>query len=220
MPERFTWILWMFGEQTAPINDEFIADGFRVVLMGNTLELFFERPGTSSYDEAKALAQNYVTVLGKNLVAPITLISKEEFLKRTTPPFGNFVMTNRTVPRAWEQRGLSARDVKAARTELLARADHTLRLCYDYLQEAIEEQKKLDGRPAYAVFKAMEVLKERFGSDRKAGTVLGKVFEHTKQAANAERHIPKKNQPRSKGEPVQLARETIRAYERYLLTSA
>src|SRR5262249_35051177 len=84
-PKKFTWILWTLREQTAPISDEFIADGFRVVLMGNTLELFFEAPGTTSYDAARALAQKYVTVLGTNLAAPITLISEEEFLKRTTP---------------------------------------------------------------------------------------------------------------------------------------
>src|SRR5215510_2192627 len=217
MPEKFTWILWTLREQTAPISDEFIAAGFRVVLMGNTLELFFEAPGTASYDAAKALAQRYVTALGTNLAAPITLISEEEFLKRTTPPFVNFVMRQPAVARAWEERGLSARAVKAARTELLTDADESLRRCYDYLQEAVEEGRKLDGKPAYAVFKAMEVLKERFGSDGKAGRILGKVFEQAKQAANGERHIPKKNQPRTKGQPVQLARETIRAYERYLL---
>jgi hypothetical protein len=180
-------------------------------------KLVFEAPGIPSYDAAKALAEKYVRLLGQNLAAPITLITEEEFLKRTTPPLGNFVMTNMPVARAWEERGLSARAVKAARTELLADADESLRRCYDYLHEAIEEGKKLDGKPAYAVFKAMEVLKERFGSDGKAGKVLGKVFEQTKQAANAERHIPKKNQPSPKGQPVQLARETIRAYERYLL---
>ena len=186
--------LWTFRDQTTPINDEFIADGFRLVLMGNTLDLYFEALGTTSYDVARALAEKYVTALGKNLASPMTLITEEEFLKRTTPPFGNFVMTNRTASLAWEERGLCARAIKAARTELLADADPTLRQRYDYLQEAVEEERKPDRKPAYAVFKAMEVLKERFGSDGKAGRILGKVFEQTKQAARLPLRGPKKQE--------------------------
>jgi hypothetical protein len=217
VPEKFTWMLSTGRPNSSTsMMDEFIIDGFRVVLMGTRLELSFEAPGPSSSEAARAVAEKYVTVLGKHLVPPPFLITEEEFSKRTTPPFGgNLVMTNRTI--TWEEHGRSARAIREARNELLANADESLRRCYDYLQEAIEEAKKLDGKPAYAVFKAMEVLKERFGSDGKAGSILGKVFEQAKQAANAERHIPKKNQPRLKGQPVQLARETIRAYERYLL---
>jgi hypothetical protein len=54
------------------------------------------------------------------------------------------------------------------------------------------------------------------GGPRRYGTLLYAPG-LKKCAANAERHIPKKNQSRLKGKPVQLARETIRAYERYLL---
>jgi len=117
-----------------------------------------------------------------------------------------------------------ARAVREARKEL-ACADQTLRQCYDYLEEAREEANKPDGKPthaAYAVYKAMEVLKERFGnSDARAVKVFGKVFKQAKQAANEERHIRKKDQPRSNvsGRSVELARETIRAYERYLMKS-
>jgi len=220
MPEKFTWILSTGPYQGISMMDEFVVDGFRVMLAGNTLELSFEAPGTSSPEAARGLADRYVAVLGKHLVVPLFLMTEEEFLKRTTPPLGNLVLTNRIPGTAWrEEHGHTARAIKTARGELLAGADQTLRQCYDYLQEAVEEGKKLDGKPAYAVFKAMEVLQERFGSDGKAGKVLGKVFEQAKQAANVERHIPKKNQLRSKGQPVQLARETIRAYERYLLGS-
>jgi len=162
-----------------------------------------------------------VTALGKHLIPPPFLITEEEFSKLNTPPFGgNLVMTNRILGITWEEHGRSARAIREARNELLANADESLLRCYEYMQEASEEAKKLDGKPAYPVFKAMEVLKERFGSDGKAGKVLGKTFEQTKQAADVERHIPKKNRPRLKGQPVQLARETIRAYERYLLTSS
>jgi len=229
MPEKFTWMLSTGPNPSTSMMDEFIIDGFRVMMTGNRLELSFEAPGTSSSDAAKALADaaraladRYVAVLGKHLVVPPFLMTEEEFLKRTTPPLGNLVITNRTPSTEWEGHGHTARAIRAARGELLAGADEWLRRCYDYLQEAIEEGKKLDGKPAYAVFKAMEVLKERFGSDGKAGKVLGKVFEHTKQAANVERHIPipKKKQPSPKGQPIQLARETVWAYERYLLQSS
>jgi len=41
--------------------DEFIIDGFRVMMTGNRLELSFEAPGTSSSDAAKALADEQLS---------------------------------------------------------------------------------------------------------------------------------------------------------------
>jgi len=184
--------------------------------MGNSLELVFEGSGDCSPGQAKALAERYLGALRTRLPEKISmLLTTEEFLTLTTPPFPPLVIT--AVSPWQEDRSRVARAVREARNELLANADESLRRCYDYLQEAIEEQRKREGQPAYAVFKAMEVLRERFRNDGKAGIVLGPTFEQAKQAADAERHIPKKNRPRPKGQPVQLARETIRAYERYLL---
>jgi hypothetical protein len=76
------------------------------------------------------------------------------------------------------------------------------------------------GHLAYSVYKAMEVLEERFGSsEAKTIKALGSIFKKTKRAANEERHIQEGDQPRSNvsGRSVEFARETIRAYERYLL---
>jgi hypothetical protein len=221
MPEKFTWILSTALYQGISMMDEFIADGFRVMLRGGRLELSFEAPGSSSSDAARALADKYVAVLGKHLVVPPFLMTEEEFSKRTTPPFGgNLVMTNRTLGIAWEEHGQIARAIRAARGELLAGADESLRRCYDFLQEAREEMTKLDGKPAYPVYKAMEVLEEQFDdSEANAVKALGAVFKQTKRTANEERHIQKKDQPGAKNSrrSVELARETIRAYERYLL---
>ncbi len=223
--EKFKWFLWTFPEQTM-MSDEFIAEGFRVRLMGNTLELSFEASGTPSAAVAKALAERYVRTLGKHLAMPISLITEQEFLERTTPPFGATTLgaTIMTAARGtWrEDRDRRARAVREARKEL-ACADQTLRQCYIYLEDALEEDKRPGGKPWDPVYKAMEALGKRFGSEAKAAKTLGKVFKQTKTTANENRHHEKKGQPGSTTPAgrslLELATETIRAYERNLLTS-
>ena len=70
-----------------------------------------------------------------------------------------------------------------------------------------------------AAYKAIEVLEDRFGSQTKAVDTLGKIVKEAKTAANQKRHIPKKvqMQPKTSVEPVELARQVIQRYERYLL---
>jgi hypothetical protein len=221
--DEFKWLLWTFPEHNAVMTDEFIAEGFRVRLMGNMLGLSFEASGHPSAAVAKALAERYVRALGKHLAMPVYLISEQEFLERTTPPFGGTTLgaTILTASRGtWrEDRDRRARAVREARKELSC-ADQTLQQCYDYLEDAREEDQRPGGKPWDPVYKAMEVLKERFGSGAEAVKALGKVFEQTKMTANEKRHHKKKGQPRSttpERSSVELARETIRAYERYLL---
>jgi hypothetical protein len=88
--KKFGWELWMLPEAHAAMMDEFIADGVRIKMMGNTLELSLEAPGTPSAAVAKALAERYVEELRKYLVMPITLLTEQEFLERTTPPSGRY----------------------------------------------------------------------------------------------------------------------------------
>jgi hypothetical protein len=199
------------------MSDEFVVEGFRVRLT-SSLELVFEGSGVCCPDAARALAERYVEALRTRLPEGIfMLITMEEFLIRTTPPFGGMV---RIVSQSREDRGRGARAVREARNELLAGADETLRRCYDYLQDASEEMNDPKGHLAYSVYKAMEVLEERFGSsEAKTIKALGSIFKKTKRAANEERHIQEGDQPRSNvsGRSVEFARETIRAYERYLL---
>ena len=87
--------------------------------------------------------------------------------------------------------------------------------------DAREEDRRPDGKPWDPIYKAMEVLKRRFGgSEEKAVEALGPIFKNTKKTANDGRHIPRKGQPpaTTSAQLLELARETIRAYERYLLT--
>lgn len=217
--KTFKWMLWPPHETQLAASDEFVAvaEGFRVRLMGNILELSFdEASGTCSPDSARALAEKYVETLAKRLGSLLSLITEAEFLVRTDPPFGT--MTTFSLGR--EGRSGVARAVREARNEVLASADMALRRCYDYLQDAHEGMNTLTDEPAFAVYKAMEVLIERFGGEPNAVAALGKTLKEAKRVANEEgRHIPQKGQSQrnASGRSVELAKEVVRAYERYLL---
>ncbi|SRR6266480_1834349 len=109
--------------------------------------------------------------------------------------------------------------LKKARNELLTSEDEPLRRCYDHLQDAHERVHTANDEAAYDAYKAIEVLEERFGGERGAVAVLGKTLKKAKIAANEKRHIPKKGrgQPTASAESVELTRQVIRKYERYLL---
>lgn len=199
------------------VSDEFVvvAQGFRVRLMGNVLELSFEASGTCAPGSARALAEKYIETLRKGLASPLALITEEEFLVRTTPPFGGMM----TSPSWQEDRSRCATAVREARNALLSTDDQILRRSYDHLQDAAERLNTLDGEPAYEAYKAIEVLEVHFGSEAKAVDALGKTFKKAKRAANAPRHIPEKSRPPANafGGSVELVKQVVRAYERYLL---
>jgi hypothetical protein len=227
MPEKdgvFRRILWTRHDDIGTMSDGFVAESFRVRLMGTALELSFEGSGTPPPGSASALGERYTKALSKHLVVPITPITEEEFLELTEPPLGNFVRTVDATTHGGHERQVRA--IREARGELLGGGDQTLRRCYDLLQNASERMRKLDAEglegAAHAVYKLIEVLEERFGdSEAQAVEALGAVFKQTKRAANEARHIPKQDQPHSVGfeKSVELARETVRAYERHLLKS-
>lgn len=211
----FKWFLLTFPEQFYTAHDEFIAEGFRVRLMGPTLEVSFEAQGTCSPDSARALAKKYVRALGKRLLTVPLLITESEWIARTTPPFQG----NMTVLSDREDQNRVVTAVSEARNELLASAHATLRRCYDHLQDAREHEGQTNNQTAVSVYQAMEELGKRFGGDEEAAAELGKQFKDVKRAANEERHIEGKFEPMS-NPPASLvgaAVEVIREYERYLL---
>lgn len=73
------------------------------------------------------------------------------------------------------------------------------------------------GTPAYEAYKAVEVLIDRFGSEPAAVAALGTTVTKAKRVANQPRHIPEKAGVPVAGDPLALAIEAVRAYERYLL---
>jgi hypothetical protein len=214
--EKYRWILWAFSHNYPQLSDEFIADQFRIRLLGNVLELTFEGSGVSMPESAALLAERYVEALRKFLVSSVILITEEEFLLRTAPPFGGTMVSRQGRE---DDPGRAARAVRGARNECLASADPWLRRCYDHLQDAREQVNTPKGNPAYDAYKAMEVLVERFGSGDAAVAALGKTVKIAKRVADERRHIPKKGRaPAPAGDPLALATEVVRAYERYLLT--
>ncbi len=219
-PTTFKWMLWASTQGTSSLHDEFIAGEFRVRLMGNILELTFEGSGVCSPESARSLAESYVETLSRLIVAPLSLISEADFLARTAPPFGGRTADSSA---RWQDRDRARRAVREARNELLQAADSWLRRCYDYLQNAVEHRinpSPSGERTAYHdVYMAMEVLIERFGSDKAAVAALGQSVKDAKRLANSERHIKKKKGPTPPppGDPIALATQAIRAYERHLI---
>lgn len=215
--KTFNWWLWPTHETQRAAIDEFVAvaEGFRIRLMGTTLELSFEASGTCSPDSARALAVKYVEALSKRLVSSLSLITEAEFCVRTEPPLGHMTM----FPHGRLSRSEVATAVREARNEVLASEDKTLRRCYDYLQTALERPHTVNDEAAYDAYMALEVLEKRFGDEKKAIAALGKIFKKAKKAANAKRHIPEKfkQQPKPPGGALELTRQVIRKYERYLL---
>ena len=186
-------------------------------MRGSSVELVFEGAGTCSLGLARALAERYIEALRRHLPGVSALITTEEFLIRTAPPFGRMTV----VSMSREDGRRVALAVREARNELLASGDEALRRCYDYLQDAHEHATSLTADAAYAAYKAMEVLIERFGGSKQAVAALGKTVAEAKRVANGARHIQRNGQPPTRGDAsarsVNLARQAIRSYERHLL---
>lgn len=219
--KTFKWMLWSPSGTHFGASDEFLAEGFRVQLMGQVLELSFEAAGTRSSDLARALAEKYVEALRKRLGMPCSLMTEEDWLERMTPPFGG----TRTISTNREDQSRVSRAIREARNELLASADEGLRRCYDHLQDAREHMRKQilgDESVHVAAYKAMEVLEMLFGGEQGAVAVLGNVFKKAKSAANTQRHIPErfKQQLETAERVFELATQVIRSYERHVLEEA
>jgi hypothetical protein len=213
------WMLWTFAHDYPSLSDEFVVvpEGFRVRLMGTSLELIHEGLGQSSPETAALLAERYAAALRKFLPSSVTLVTVEEWLERTTPPFGGVMRT--PFDRDQHDPRRSATAIKAARNECLGEAADTwLRRCYDHLQTAREQVNTPTGEPGYEAYKAVEVVIERFGSDEaEAVAALGTKVKKAKRVANQPRHIPERVGPPVEGDPLALATEVVRAYERYLV---
>jgi hypothetical protein len=216
--KTFKWMLWSPHGHNSGASDEFVvvAEGFRVRLMGDTLELSFEASGTCSPNSARALAEKYVEALRKCLGKPCSLMTEEDWSKRMTPPFGGI----RTISTNREDQGRVASAAREARNELLASEDEALRRCYDSLQDARERMRLLDEKGAHvAVYEAMEVLETHFKSKKERVAALGNFHKEAMTAANTKRHILEKVKlhPTSSVGPIELATEALRRYERHLL---
>lgn len=211
----FKWFLLTFPENFRTAHDEFLAEGFRIRLMGNMLEVSFEAQGTCSPDSARVLAEKYVGALGKRLLTVPVLITEAEWIARTTPPFQGYstVLSDR------EDQNRIVTAVSEARNELLASADEALRRCYNYLQDAHEHMNEATDQTSVSAYKALEELEQSFGGEAEAVAALGKEFKVAKRVANQPRHIEGKYElmPNPPASPLGLATNVIRSYERYLL---
>jgi hypothetical protein len=219
----FKWWLRILDPNQMP-SDEFVADGFRIKLGGNYLELSFEGSGAPSADAAGALAQKYVGALQSSLGTPIQLMTDEQIkAHQALPPYVAMPIGHSATR---EDRERTFRAVDAARNKVLANADPALRRVYGYLRDAQGPDGVFQKSATSDCYKAIETIENAFGGEAQAGQILGclREIKAVKRAANDptgdERHAPKDaaaTPPRADiGQVFADTLAVVRAYEAYL----
>ena len=218
MSKKFSWVLYPHHEYLA-VSDEFVVKGFRLHLQGNSLQVEIEQPANGEVGlEARALADRYARLLRMHLGIPLRVITLEEF---GSMPAG--MITVRSLARQDRERVYDA--IRRARNDLLGSEDHTLRRCYEYIQDAREREKE----SLFYLYKAIEAIEDKLGGERKTIEVLnvGSELKFVKRLANEpvkdERHAPKEAGVIERLDRTARTRATectiriVRAYEDYLL---
>ncbi len=133
------------------------------------------------------------------------------------------MITVRSLARQDRERVYDA--IRRARNDLLGSEDHTLRRCYDYIQDAREREKE----SLFYLYKAIEAIEDKLGGERRAVELLsvGSDLKFVKRLANEpvrdERHAPKDADALQRPDRTDkaMARDCairiLRAYEDYLL---
>jgi hypothetical protein len=203
------------------IQDEYVIDGCRVRIGGNTIDV-----ESGDKDLAQKLVDRIDELLHRRLPGAYRVVTEEEFLSHAASsgvgmPVGvlSWWWPGMTEPVRKERIYQAVREI---RHEMLAGADATLRRCYDYLQDARER-----GDDAiFYLHKVVETIENALGGEARAGQTLGvlKEIKDLKRAANEpardERHAPK--DPASTplradlGQAWESTRAVVRAYEAYV----
>src|SRR6266850_693881 len=132
--------MWWYLDPNPPwsihIQDEYVIDGCRVRMGGNTIEV-----ESDDKDLAQKVVGRIEGLLHRHLPDAYRVVAEEEFLRRTASGGGMPVgMQSHWWPRVTEpvRKERVYQAVREVRNEMLAGADAALRRCYDYLQNARE----------------------------------------------------------------------------------
>jgi hypothetical protein len=228
---EFQWFFWPPGE-FASVSDEFCVGLLCLRLLGNLL--IVETEATTEEEAAvaaEAIKIRYSEALSKYTAFPIRLITLKELSAMPA--------------QAITVGGLSAKEhsrlttaLRKARADLLGAEHEHLRRCYDYLQDAREDEKNA----LIYLYKLIETVEDFFGGERKACDVLGvrEDLKSIKKLANEfiydQRHAPElygkrrvKGIPARKGmvsleqlshekhdAPIEATRRVLRSFARCL----
>ena len=219
MRHTFRWILWP-NPDFGGLFDEFYVGSVRLCLLGNSLDL--ESEGDTKEEAAilaGQIAKKYSTALFRSIGSLSRLVSMDEFASMPAQAI------NIKGPSKEELRRLTTA-IRQARNDLLAFEEEALRRCYDYLQDAKEDEQK----SVMLAYKLVETVQHFFGSEQKTCQALGirNDLKTIKRLANEpsrdERHAPNLRKPveplslDQRVEAVECARRVLRAFEMSLLT--
>ena len=218
MRHTFQWVFWPNTDFNA-LFDEFYVGSVRLCLRGNSLDV--ESEADTEQEAAilaRQIAEKYSNALFGYALTLSRLVSFGEF---ASMPSQAITITG---PSKEELRRLRTA-LRKARNDLLAFEEEPLRRCYDYLQDAQEDEQ----RSVMLLYKLVETVEHRFGSENETCRALGiqKDLKTIKRLANEssrdERHAPdlrKPVEPLSRDqrvEAIECARRVLRAFETSLL---
>src|SRR5215467_3907073 len=148
---RYRW--YLDPPQTfSSVEDEFPVRGFRLRLLGPTLEV--ESAADGSEETARRLADEYITLLRGHGVH-VLLRTEAQFRSYTS-----FVV--QADPRSPRNHDIVVRAIRAARKSLLSASDPTLTLCYEYRDQMTDDPD----RSLFYAYKLIETMGNKIASDQ------------------------------------------------------
>src|SRR6266850_2932805 len=149
------WILRDPLYDLCEVSDSFMVGRFYLRLEGNTLKVEAKEEESEALVSAeRALAEQYIDILQKYIPASIGHpMTVDEFA--SMPPWASMVVVSRKRPR---ERALFRYGLRKARHEMLTSSGPYLCRCYDYLEDAREDENNY----LFHLYKFVEKLEEPF----------------------------------------------------------
>jgi hypothetical protein len=198
---------------------------FYLRLEGNSLKVESEEEENDALVSAeRALAEQYRAILQRYIPASIGHpMTVDEFA--SMPPWASMVVVHGKTP---TEHALFRHGLRNARHEMLASSDPYLCRCYDYLEDAREDENNY----LFHLYKFVEKLEEPFGGEARLISALNmkKAVKGLKRLANAPerdaRHSSKVGEEmrplssEDRSQAMSWAYEILTAYERHICSKA
>lgn len=211
------WVLRSL-DNISEVSDEFIVDRFCLRLRGSVLMVEAEEESDDELlSAARDVVARYTAVLRKHIPGLMNLMTFEEFA--SMPPQ---IITVRGATTAERTRLKNA--VRRARNEFLATGKSCLRQCYDYIEQANEDENNCLSH----LYKFVETLEDALGGEAKLISALNmkKVVKALKRLANNPSHDArhalkvsgevKRLSAQDRAAALNHAYQILRAYEGYV----
>jgi hypothetical protein len=157
------WILRDPSHSLGEFSDSFMVDRFHLCLGGNNLEVKSEEEENDALvAAARTLAERYIAILQKHIPIPLgPLMTVDEFV--SLPAWGSMIVVR---GKTHTERERFRYGLREARHEMLTSSDPYLFRCYDYLEDAREDETSY----FVPLYKFVETVKQALGAEvRKRG---------------------------------------------------